>query len=45
MDRETEGQHAETPHPTDGVSTDTARLAASTKTCTTFSMEILGLQR
>ena len=45
MDQETEGQHAERPHPSDGVSTHTARLAASTKTCTMFSMEILGLQR
>ena len=45
MDQETEGQHAERPHPSDGVSTHTARLAASMKTCTTLSTEILGVQR
>ena len=33
------------PHPSHGVSTDTTRLAASKKTCTTSSEEILGLQR
>ena len=32
MDWETEGQHAERPHPSDGVSTHTTRLAASKKT-------------
>ena len=31
--------------PSDGVSTHTTRLAASKKTHTTFSKEILGLQR
>ena len=36
---------AERPHPSDGVSTHTTRLAASKKTCTMFSEEILGLQR
>ena len=36
---------AERPHPSDGVSTHTTRLAASKKTRTTFSEEILGLQR
>ena len=45
MDSETEGQHTERPYPSDGVSADTTRLAASKKTCTTFSEEILGLQR
>ena len=45
MDRETEGQHTERPHPRNSVSTHTARLATSTKTCATFSTEILGLQR
>ena len=43
MDRETEGQHAERPHSSDGVSAHTTRLAASKKTRTTFSEEILGL--
>ena len=33
------------PHPSDGVSAHTTRLAASKKTRTTFSEEILGLQR
>ena len=45
MDRETEGQHAERPHPSNGVSAHTTRLATSKKTPTTFSEEILGLQR
>ena len=45
MDWETEGQHAERPHSSDGVSAHTTRLAASKKTHTTFSEEILGLQR
>ena len=45
MDRETEGQHAERPHPSDGVSAHTTRLGASKKTRTMFSEEILGLQR
>ena len=45
MDWETEGQHAERPHPSDGVSTHTTRLAPSKKTHTTFSKEILALQR
>ena len=45
MDQETEGQHTERPHPSDGVSAHTTRLAASKKTHTTFSEEILGLQR
>ena len=45
MDRETEGQHAERPHPSDGVSTHTTRLAASKKTRTTSGEKILGLQR
>ena len=45
MDRETEGQHTERPHSSDGVSAYTTRLAASKKTRTTFSEEILGLQR
>ena len=45
MDWETEGQHTERFHSSDGVSTHTARLAASKKTRTTFSEEILGLQR
>ena len=34
MDQETEGQHAERPHPSDGVSAHTTRLAASKKTHT-----------
>ena len=42
---ETEGQHTEKPHSSDGVSAHTTRLAASKKTRTTFSEEILGLQR
>ena len=33
------------PHSSDGVSAHTTRLAASKKTHTTFSKEILGLQR
>ena len=33
------------PHLRNSVSTHTARLATSTKTCATFSTEILGLQR
>ena len=33
------------PHSRNSVSAHLARLAASTKTCTTFSTEILGLQR
>ena len=33
------------PDPSDGVSADTTRLAASKKTRTTLSKEILGLQR
>ena len=33
------------PILSDGVSTHIARLATSTKTCTTLSTEILGLQR
>ena len=45
MDRETEGQHSKRPHPSDGVSAHTTRLATSKKTHTTFSEEILGLQR
>ena len=45
MDRETEGQHTVRPHSSDGVSAHTTRLAASKKTRTTFSEEILGLQR
>ena len=45
MDWETEGQHAERPHPSHGVSADTTRLAASKKTHTMSSEEILGLQR
>ena len=45
MDQETEGQHAERPHSSDGVSAHTTRLTASKKTHTTFSEEILGLQR
>ena len=45
MDRETEGQYTERPHSSDGVSAHTTRLAASKKTRTTFSEEILGLQR
>ena len=45
MDRETEGQHTERSHPSNGVSTHTTRLAASKKTRTTFSEEILELQR
>ena len=45
MDWETEGQHAERPHPSDGVSTHTTGLATSKKTRTMFSEEILGLQR
>ena len=45
MDRETEGQHTERPHSSDGVSAHTTRLAALKKTRTTFSEEILGLQR
>ena len=45
MDQETEGQHAERPHSSDSVSAHTTRLAASKKTRTTFSEEILGLQR
>ena len=45
MDQENEGQHAERPHPSDGVSAHTTRLAASKKTHTPFSEEILGLQR
>ena len=45
MDRETEGQHTERPHSSDGVSTDTTRLAASKKTRTTLGEKILGLQR
>ena len=32
MDGETEGQHTERPHPSDGVSTHTTRLATSKKT-------------
>ena len=40
MDRETEGQHSERPHPNDGVSTHTTRLAASKKTRTTLSEKI-----
>ena len=45
MDRETEGQHTERPQSSDGVSTHTARLAASKKTHTTFGKKILELQR
>ena len=45
MDRETEGKHAERPHPSNGVSTHTTRLAASKKTRTTLGKKILGLQR
>ena len=45
MDWEVEGQHSERPHPSDGVSTHTTRLAASKKTRTTLSEKILGLQR
>ena len=45
MDRETEGQHTERPHSNNGVSAHTTRLATSKKTHTTFSEEILGLQR
>ena len=45
MDRETEGQHAERPQPSNSISAHTAKLATSTKTCTMFSTEILGLQR
>ena len=46
MDQETEGQHTERPHSSDGVSAHTTtRLAASKKTHTMFSEEILGLQR
>ena len=45
MDRETEGQHSKRSHSGDGVSAHTTRLAASKKTHTTFSKEILGLQR
>ena len=45
MDRETERQHSKRPHPSNGVSAHTTRLAASKKTHTTFSEEILGLQR
>ena len=45
MDQETEGQHSKRPHSSDGVSAHTTRLAASKKTRTTFSEEILGLQR
>ena len=41
MDRETEGQHTARPHFSDGVSAHTTRLAASKKTHTTFSEEIL----
>ena len=37
--------HTERPHPSDRVSTHTTRLAASKKTRTMFSEEILGLQR
>ena len=33
------------PHPSNSVSAHTTRLAASKKTCTMFSEEILGLQR
>ena len=45
MDQENQGQHTERPHPRNSVPTHTARLAASTKACATFSEEILGLQR
>ena len=45
MDSETEGQHTKRPHSSDGVAAHTTRLAASKKTHTTFSKEILGLQR
>ena len=45
MDQETEGQHSKRPHSSNGVSAHTTRLAASKKTCTMFSEEILGLQR
>ena len=45
MDWESEGQHAERPHPSNGVSTHTTRLEASKKTRTTSSEKILGLQR
>ena len=45
MDRETQGQQTERPHSRNSVSTHTARLAASTKTCLKFSTEIPGLQR
>ena len=45
MDWETEGQHKERPHSSDGVSAHTTRLAASKKTSTTFGKKILGLQR
>ena len=44
-DQETEGQHSKGPHPGNGVSAHTTRLAASKKTHTMFSEEILGLQR
>ena len=45
MDPETEGQHTERPHSSDGVSTRTTRLAASKKTRTMLGEKILGLQR
>ena len=45
MDRETEGQHTERPHSSDGVSAYTTRLAASKKTHTTLGEKIHGLQR
>ena len=45
MDQETEGQHTERPHSSNGVSAHTTRLAASKKTRTTFGEKILGLQR
>ena len=45
MDRETEGQHTERPHPSHGISTHTTRFAASKKTHTTSGEKILGHQR
>ena len=45
MDQETEGQYSKRPHLGNGVSAHITRLAASKKTRTTFSEEILGLQR
>ena len=45
MDRETEGQHTERPHPGNGLPTHSARLATPKKTRSTLSKKVLGFQR